>query len=206
MTRSELEMLGLDNDKAFLAMQLIDGDKEIDHTDPDENWDDVLPKTCQYLRRCFHYPEKHVVVLHALSELLNGFGVETIWESDSSSPVIGEYVNMGDTYTPTVVYNTDSEEYEVTSWGDFLESWEHEQAEENGEIRCGYCGEMTKSDEEWSDTTCEHCHRNVSTGEHECVWGPIQHAHMTGNPHRKCKALGCNNITLDLYDDEELDD
>jgi hypothetical protein len=29
-------------------------------------------------------------------------------------------------------------------------------------------------------------------------WGPVEHARLTGNPHRKC--TGCNEITLDLED------
>jgi hypothetical protein len=37
---------------------------------------------------------------------------------------------------------------------------------------------------------------------HDHEWGPIEHAHFTGNPHRKCQVIGCRSITLDLDDDE----
>lgn len=41
--------------------------------------------------------------------------------------------------------------------------------------------------------------------DHDHQWGPIEHARMTGNPHRKCVLDGCRTITLDLYDDEDDD-
>jgi hypothetical protein len=37
--------------------------------------------------------------------------------------------------------------------------------------------------------------------EHECVWGPVEEARITGNPHRKCQVAGCNKVTLDLEDE-----
>lgn len=37
--------------------------------------------------------------------------------------------------------------------------------------------------------------------EHEHQWGPVERAHMTGNPHRKCQVPGCKQITLDLEDE-----
>ncbi len=39
---------------------------------------------------------------------------------------------------------------------------------------------------------------------HEHVWGPVEKARFTGNPHRKCRVAGCSEITLDL--DEEDND
>lgn len=36
---------------------------------------------------------------------------------------------------------------------------------------------------------------------HEHEWGPVEHARFTGNPHRKC--TGCDEITLDLNDEED---
>jgi hypothetical protein len=43
--------------------------------------------------------------------------------------------------------------------------------------------------------------------EHEHEWGEVEQAIFTGNPHRKCKVYGCNQITLDIddYDPEEDD-
>lgn len=39
--------------------------------------------------------------------------------------------------------------------------------------------------------------------DHEHQWGPVELAHFTGNPHRKCQV--CWWVTLDLHDDELTD-
>ena len=36
--------------------------------------------------------------------------------------------------------------------------------------------------------------------EHE--WGEVEYGYITGNPHRKCRVVGCSAITLDLDDDD----
>lgn len=46
--------------------------------------------------------------------------------------------------------------------------------------------------------------------DHEHVWGPIEYAHFTGEPHRKCQVeteaangvFRCRWISLDLEEDE----
>jgi hypothetical protein len=38
--------------------------------------------------------------------------------------------------------------------------------------------------------------------DHEHVWGPVEEARFTGNPHRSCQVPGCREITLDLSDDD----
>lgn len=35
---------------------------------------------------------------------------------------------------------------------------------------------------------------------HECTFGPVERAHFTGNPHRKCLFPGCRVLSLDLYE------
>jgi len=59
-----------------------------------------------------------------LNELLGGYGVEAIqdehaWIGHYYMNIIALYVNMGDTYDTTVVYDTDIEEAQIGSWGDF---------------------------------------------------------------------------------------
>lgn len=41
---------------------------------------------------------------------------------------------------------------------------------------------------------------------HNHVWGNVEYARMTGNPHRKCLVPGCGVISLDLDDDDLEDD
>lgn len=40
---------------------------------------------------------------------------------------------------------------------------------------------------------------------HEHQFGPVVHARMTGEPHRKCQFPGCKVVSLDLDDEEEED-
>jgi hypothetical protein len=45
----------------------------------------------------------------------------------------------------------------------------------------------------------------VVTMEHEHEWGEVEQAIFTGNPYRRCKVYGCNQITLDIDNDYEED-
>jgi hypothetical protein len=86
----------------------------------------------QYLRKqCFNPPDRINEQLEALNELINGFGVEAIRIDDYHynnywCDCIGLYVNLGDTYTLTIIYNVIDNQFEFTSWGDFYESKEQE--------------------------------------------------------------------------------
>ena len=63
------------------------------------------------------------VALHVIDKLLGGFGVEAVggdMEVSSYSPDMA-YVNTGDTYSPTVVYDYGSGRFSLTSWGDWVE-------------------------------------------------------------------------------------
>lgn len=42
-------------------------------------------------------------------------------------------------------------------------------------------------------------------GAHEHDYGPVEHAFLTGEPHRKCRVDGCAFISLDLYPERDGD-
>lgn len=67
-------------------------------------------------------------VMEALNRVLDCYGVEALTPDGCIHP-IGVYLNTGDTYSLTVVLDEDGE-FHLTTWGDFLEGWEREQAEE----------------------------------------------------------------------------
>ena len=71
-----------------------------------------------YVSKCVHYPRNYYLVLMAINEVLDGYGVEY------HEGFNFEYVNMGDTYTLTVIYDWDKKEYFLTSWGDYVEELE----------------------------------------------------------------------------------
>ena len=89
------------------------------------------------------------------------FGVESVSVADREL----HYLNTGDTYDLTVGQENGGPVFS-TSWGDWLEETEKTQCEIMGVIRCGNCGDFTPvGDGEWHNVICEHCGRNVSTGE-----------------------------------------
>lgn len=65
--------------------------------------------------------------LDTINGLLHGYGVESIRDNqwDNYYQDIGLlYVNMGGTYTSTVVFDTRSGRFLVSSWGDIVERQE----------------------------------------------------------------------------------
>ncbi len=87
------------------------------------------------------------------------FGVESVSCADRSI----EYVNLGDTYDTTII--DEDGDFAIASWGGWVEETENQHCQEEGEIRCGYCGEFTPCAENWRDCVCQHCGRYVQTGE-----------------------------------------
>jgi hypothetical protein len=70
-------------------------------------------------------PRLHDIKMFILDELIGGFGVEAIrgsrnWDSFYCD-ICGEYVNLGDTYDCTLLYDTVKRKYLITSWGDWVE-------------------------------------------------------------------------------------
>ena len=89
-------------------------------------------KSVQHLRKqCYNPPDRITEQMEVLNELIDGFGIESIriedyWYNNYWQDVIGVYVNLGDTYILTIIYNVIDEQFEFTSWGDFYESKEKE--------------------------------------------------------------------------------
>lgn len=46
---------------------------------------------------------------------------ENCWRSEYWTDIVAVYINTGNTYTPTILYNVPEKSYEITSWGDFFE-------------------------------------------------------------------------------------
>lgn len=62
--------------------------------------------------------------LQKINDMVGGYGVESI-EGDGDSRywmgTVALYINMGDTYNTTLLYNTDLDKYTITTWGDWVE-------------------------------------------------------------------------------------
>lgn len=75
--------------------------------------------------------------LERVSQATGGYGVEAIWieESDRSDPrglPDALYVNRGDPYIPTLLYDVRRETFLEIAWGDRLEAEEARCAEVEG--------------------------------------------------------------------------
>lgn len=115
-----MEIPGISQEQAEFAAGVLMGDIPFD--DPEK-----CPKTARWARECYHYPDgdKPDSQLKAVDEILEGFGVEMESGDEGFSGYFGDasylYVNMGDCYTPTVVYDVEEGDFIVSSVGDLLE-------------------------------------------------------------------------------------
>jgi hypothetical protein len=99
-------------------------------------------------------------ILNAANVLMNGCGVESVTECGRTLL----YVNVGDSYTPTMTYS-DVDGFSVQSWGGWVEELESEKAERDNEVRCGNCSEFTPCHPDgWTLTRCHSCGCNVQDG------------------------------------------
>lgn len=66
----------------------------------------------------YNPPDYETRVFTALNEVLEGFGIEYITKNDRT---VATYVNMGDTYTTTLLLREGSGLMQLTTYGDFVE-------------------------------------------------------------------------------------
>lgn len=106
------EGLNLDRDQARQIKDLISG-----KTEPEN-----VPSHC-------HYSHKIAAILEACNTIGEFAGVEYIADKRDQDNYIDayglSYLNAGDTYTPTLIYDHAAGRYFVTSIGDILENPRH---------------------------------------------------------------------------------
>jgi hypothetical protein len=77
--------------------------------------------------------------MSAANVIMGGHGVDSLEDENAYNGsywggVIGLYVNLGDTYVRTLVYDVGDNRFMFTSWGSFLEAWQEENPpEENNQ-------------------------------------------------------------------------
>ena len=70
--------------------------------------------------RVYQHPTHSYMLIVAINEVLEGHGIECIYPRDSKHPSY-DYINMGDSYTPTILLRNDGKLI-VSSWGDIVEA------------------------------------------------------------------------------------
>lgn len=98
----------------------------------------LTPKQASSLARIFKATNRHNhddvdKALEAANAALRGYGTEAIqgaWQDRYYQDIVAVYVNTGDTYNATVLYDVVAGKFQLTTLGDFVES--HEGNEEYG--------------------------------------------------------------------------
>jgi hypothetical protein len=92
---------------------------------------EIFPKTYKWVRSWQSYSRswqsEAEVRMFMLDELLEGYGVEALSE-DSGFQAWPDYsyVNMGDTYTTTIMFNFDTQKFLISDWGTIAERFSSE--------------------------------------------------------------------------------
>lgn len=113
-----VEALGITKEKADMVRLLIQGGTP--------TYDAVhFPRSNLHFNRCHHPLPRIDRILICLDELLDGFGVECLRDNTGQqmdgSDIVAEYINVGDTYDSTLLFNHRTQAFSLTSWGDFVE-------------------------------------------------------------------------------------
>lgn len=100
------------------------------NNDSDCSMLEEFESNAKWIKQCHNRPSDLELKLNAINELLEGFGVENItiensWINSFWQDTIALYINMGDTYSTTILYDTEEQSFEITSYDDFLEMREN---------------------------------------------------------------------------------
>lgn len=77
-----------------------------------------------WINSCYHTPNEKEQVMLALNEVLEGYGIKVVKGNNLREywlDVEYEYINMGDTYTPTITFHPDNG-WQIQDIGTVLET------------------------------------------------------------------------------------
>lgn len=89
-----------------------------------------FPQSNAHFASCYNRPSRLARILECLNELLEMHGVEAIGDSQTYGPP-AEYLNAGDTYAATIIFDHMAGNFKVDTWGDWLEKNERKTAFRN---------------------------------------------------------------------------
>ena len=81
----------------------------------------TVPEVQVWISECYGTPDRNELIMYAANVLIGGHGVEAHFPDENPHPRF-TYVNRGDTYDPTLIFDLETHKYSVTSWGDY---WQH---------------------------------------------------------------------------------
>lgn len=138
-------------------------------------------------------------LLDRLNEFLDGSGVEALFERDGrivtdawDSRHLIEYINFGDTYVETLIYDVFRHAFYLGSYGGFIEAWEAENPQTAQYVDCGQDFPLEELDE---GERCRDCRTTpIST------WRPER----WGNPPliAVLRSVEGNEVAVHFWDDK----
>lgn len=129
-----------------------------------ENHPKRFPRTNSWADRCYSYPNRREIKLEALDELLKTHGVEAITDERIyidryHRNIVASYLNTGESYAETLLFDNYENKWKLTSSGDFVESLDsHPLIEEEDD---DFWGEDEISSEERN--ACDHYNERYVT-------------------------------------------
>lgn len=116
----------------LVALAYLNWPQVTDHGEgADVTWEDIEDFLALYgvPENRGNYGIRYSTTMHLVDKILDAHGVEAVFESGGelnhhSGDLVMEFVNTGDTYSATVVFDLETEEAQVTTWGDWVEEWE----------------------------------------------------------------------------------
>ena len=108
------ERLQITEEKAAEVIALMEGS-----ADPE-----TYRSVQRWVGQCYHKPSHSEMVMCALDEILETYGVEALRREGRCDPYYGDciasYCNNGHTYATTIIRDHYRERYSITSVGSFL--------------------------------------------------------------------------------------
>lgn len=114
-----MEAWQVDSETIDLIYQVINGEVDLSQFESVNQW----------RSQCYNPPNELEEKMKALNELIDGFGIESsrmegYYKNHYWSDCICLYVNQGESYALTIVYDVVNDQFEFTSWGDWIEAME----------------------------------------------------------------------------------
>ncbi len=85
----------------------------------------VSDQVVSLYRQTYGQPDTYLVKLTAINEIIGGYGVEHAPAGRNAKSPAFDYVNMGDTYTTTII-RFGANRYRVIDWGTIVERGNYE--------------------------------------------------------------------------------
>ena len=81
-----------------------------------------VPAVDAWFKQCYHKPKRLEMLLAAADALLGGHGVEAVYHGGlQDNGVAAEYINTGDGYNPTLIYDHRKGEVVISDYNSFIE-------------------------------------------------------------------------------------